>query len=337
MEEALDLDPAIRAALPTGCTIVAIDPHGETNWSNGFRVEVEAGDQEERFFLKIIERENALAMAQGEYESQKALSQSIPSNISPALAYGPLELEPEKAFFLTKYHDLHPRIIDPAQLASILKQLHSNSSSPTGKFGFPVTTFKGYITVDNRWTDTWEEWFARQFRDEIAWEQSIRGVHDEFNTVAEEFFEKVIPRLLRPLQTEGRSISPVLVHGDLWHGNIEFDVDSQVPILFDSCCVYGHSEFDLSLMVADRYRLKTLHVNEYIKEMGVSEPQAEFNDRLLLYHLRNELVVSGLWPNWSHLREIVLQDMRKLLAKYPNGLEGAKPIVRFPADEGVAM
>lgn len=49
------------------------------------------------------------------------MSQSIPNNIFPTLAYGPLKLEPEKAFFLAKNHDLHPRIMDPAQLASILK------------------------------------------------------------------------------------------------------------------------------------------------------------------------------------------------------------------------
>jgi hypothetical protein len=41
------------------------------------------------------------------------------------------------------------------------------------------------------------------------------GADTEFNSVAEEFFEKVVPRLLRPLQSGGRSIKPTLVHGDL--------------------------------------------------------------------------------------------------------------------------
>ncbi|KAK8032310.1 hypothetical protein PG990_002044 [Apiospora arundinis] len=227
MDPDFELDPAIIAALPAEGEIISIDPHGNTNWSNGFRVAVEVGDDEEEFFLKIIDREDALDMAIGEYESQKALYSYLPDNISPALAHGTLELKPDSAFFLTKFHSLQSRIIDPTRLAAILTKLHTTSSSPNGKFGFPVTTFKGYVTVNNEWTDTWEEFFSRQFKKEIAWEQSVRGEDAEMEQIAEEFFAKVIPRLLRPLQTEGRSIKPVLCHGDLWHGNIEFDVATQ--------------------------------------------------------------------------------------------------------------
>lgn len=32
--------------------------------------------------------------------------------------------------------------------------------------------------------------------------------------------EKMIPRLLKPMETESRSITPNLVHGDFWHGKI---------------------------------------------------------------------------------------------------------------------
>ena len=188
-------------------------------------------------------------MAIGEYESQKALYQYLPDNISPALAHGTLESKPNAAFFLTKFHDLEPRVIDPVPLSAIMTKLHTTSSSPTGKFGFPVTTFKGYVPVNNEWTNTWEEFFARQFKREIAWEQSVRGADAEMQQIADEFFAKVIPRLLRPLQTEGRSIKPVLCHGDLWHGNIEFDVATQYPIMFDSCCVYGHNECGVNQLV----------------------------------------------------------------------------------------
>lgn len=46
--------------------------------------------------------------------------------------------------------------------------------------------------------------------------------------------EKVIPRLLRPMETEGRSITPTLVHGDFWHGNTSTDVDTGAPLMFDA-------------------------------------------------------------------------------------------------------
>jgi hypothetical protein len=38
-------------------------------------------------------------------------------------------------------------------------------------------------------------------------------------------------------------------------------------------------------MKAPRYRLNADHVDEYKKEIGISEPKEEFDDRLTLYAL----------------------------------------------------
>lgn len=181
-------------------------------------------------------------MARGEYESQKALAQYLPNNTAAPLAWGTFESDPTKSFFLTTYRDLKEKTPEPTQLIEILAKLHTTSSSPTGKFGFHVTTFNGHVPLRNDWTDSWEEWYSRQLRSDIEWEQSVRGVDPEFNKVAEDFFQKVIPRLLRPLQSGGRSIKPVLVHGDMWHGNAQIDMDTNRVILFDSCCCYAHNE-----------------------------------------------------------------------------------------------
>ena len=158
------------------------------------------------------------------------------------IAYGTLDLDPSSSFFLTAYLNLSKEVPGPAQLAEVLKKLHGESASPTGKFGFHVPTFNGVVPLVNDWCDTWEEYFARQLRADIEWEHSIRGPDPEFDATADEFFEKVIPRLLRPLQTGGRSIEPVLVHGDLWPGNVQIDGATQRIVLFDSCCCYGHNE-----------------------------------------------------------------------------------------------
>lgn len=181
-------------------------------------------------------------MALGEYESQKALAQHLPNNSVLPVAYGTYELDSNKSFFLTTYREFEERIPGPTQLVEVLQKLHTSSSSPTGKFGFHVTTFNGHVPLINDWCDSWEDWYSRQLRSDIEWEQSIRGLDPDFNRVAEEFFDKVIPRLLRPLQSNGRTIRPTLVHGDLWSGNIQFDVDTSQSILFDSCCCYAHNE-----------------------------------------------------------------------------------------------
>lgn len=158
------------------------------------------------------------------------------------LAYGALELDSSASFFLTPFCDLDDKTAEPAQLAEVLGKLHRSSVSPTGKFGFHIVTFNGTVPLVNEWCDTWEEFFSRQLRSDIEWEQSIRGPDPEMDEIITEFFEKVIPRLLRPLQTGGRSIKPVLVHGDVWPGNVQVDRDTQRVILFDSCCCYAHNE-----------------------------------------------------------------------------------------------
>ena len=46
----------------------------------------------------------------------------------------------------------------------------------------------------------------------------------ELIAVRKLFFDKVIPRLLNSLSSDGRSIKPHLVHGDLWDENCATDM-----------------------------------------------------------------------------------------------------------------
>jgi len=65
-------------------------------------------------------------------------------------------------------------------------------------------------------------------------------------------FDKVIPRLLRPLETNGRTVKPCLVHGDLWYGNAGVNAGTNASLVFDACCFYAHNEcwFDRSSLYA---------------------------------------------------------------------------------------
>ena len=137
---------------------------------------------------------------------------------------------------------MRERVPEAKQLVSTLKRLHLDSVSPTGKCGFHVMTYKGYFPLQTQWCESWEKFFGRQFRTGLIWETSVRGQRDKLDALVEELYQKVIPRLLRPLQTDGRSIKPTLCHGDLWHGNVEIDNNTHHLILFDSCTVYAHNE-----------------------------------------------------------------------------------------------
>ena len=69
----------------------------------------------------------------------------------------------------------------------------------------------------------------------------------ELGDLSPDLFEKVIPRLLRPLETDGNSITPVLVHGDLWCGNAAVDRETDAPLIFDPSSFYAHNECTTSL------------------------------------------------------------------------------------------
>ncbi|KAI0450101.1 Fructosamine kinase-domain-containing protein [Xylaria acuta] len=308
--------------MPKSCHVVSISPHGKGSWSSGYKVEIDVGGEESEYFLKVITRLHHLEMARGEFESQNELQKYLPDNVSTPLAYGQLELDLSSSFFLTPFRHLSEKVLDPQSLVEVLQKLHQTSISPTGKFGFHVTTFNGVVPLVNDWCDTWEEYFSRQLKSDIQWLHSVRGPDPEFDEVADQFLEKVIPRLLRPLQTGGRSIKPVLVHGDVWPGNVQLDTATRRVILYDSCCCYGHNELDLAMMREPRYQFTSEHADKYREVVPPSEPVEDFDDRNVIYAMRDNIINLGLHDHRQFLREQVLEEMQRLIKKYPNGIDG---------------
>ncbi len=154
-------------------------------------------------------------MSRAEYEGQRALATYIPDNVSHPVAWGYFENDMSKSFFITHFRHLRPGTPPILQFLSVLKKLHQSSISPTGMFGFHVTTYYGPPPMVNGWTRNWEEYFTRLFRANLAYVQQERGKDLELVAIAEEFIQKIIPRLLRPLQTRGRSIKPTLCRKQL--------------------------------------------------------------------------------------------------------------------------
>lgn len=59
----------------------------------------------------------------------------------------------------------------------------------------------------NNWTDNWEQFYSTQWLPDLIQVEKVHGKDPELQAFGEEFCEKVIARLLRPLQTGGRTIS----------------------------------------------------------------------------------------------------------------------------------
>ena len=63
-----------------------------------------------------------------------------------------------------------------------------------------------------------------------------------FNTLVPALYDRVIPCLPRPLESEGRFVKPSLVHDDLWYAHSGLDVGTGEPAIFDACSFYAHNE-----------------------------------------------------------------------------------------------
>ena len=189
-------------------------------------------------------------MVSAEFISQSALYAAVPDFTPKPYGWGTYAADPSIHFFLCAFISMEEvKLPDQQKLAQSLARLHMTTSSPTGQYGFPVSSSQK-IPQFNDWTDTWEEFFSRTLQRLVESEEKAQGVDAEMQRLLQAVFKKVTPRLLRPLETGGRSIRPCLVHGDIWDGNVATDLDTDNPAIFDSACLYAHNECKLGLAQA---------------------------------------------------------------------------------------
>ena len=191
----------------------------------------------------------------GSFESSKTLK-SIIADIAPAaIGWGTFKSTPDCYFFLQDYHELREEEVDVEKVMMKLSLLHRQSmdmhlemkapyeTSATPMFGFHAPTASGWLVQENPWMSSWEKFYAQGTRRSLQLEMDFKGPRpEEMECLLAPLFEKVIPRLLRPMETGGRQIRPCLMHGDFWLGNMATDTTTNEPILFDMGCFWGHNE-----------------------------------------------------------------------------------------------
>lgn len=246
-------------------------------------------------------------MMEGSFESERLLNEYAPDNVPKPIAWGSYESDPDMWFLLCDFRNMLERLPKVKDFVRAVVKIHNDSAgkSPNGKFGFHVTTHLGSIPNDNTWQDCWETWFANAMRRMFDAEEQSRGDSSgqgEFKDLKAKLFSKVIPRLLRPLESNGRKVTPTLIHSNLWPGNALVDAITKDVVMFDSCAYWGHHESDLGSWRARRYRLGDKYMNEYRNQMGESVPLDDWDDRNRLYAIRYDLLVSAMYPNETKYR-----------------------------------
>ncbi|GAB1314259.1 hypothetical protein MFIFM68171_04469 [Madurella fahalii] len=318
------LDPAVLAELPAGCTVLSTDGHGVSFWANTARIDVRLTDEtEQSFFIKVLSGETGKNMVQAEFESMNAIHSVLPDFAPKPIAYGPYQTLSETYFFLCEFRDMTDELPDPNEFTARLAYLHQQSISPTGKFGFHTTTYAGNLPQMVEWEERWEIFFAKSLRQAFDLEIAAKGSDPELEELIPVLFDKVIPRLLRPLESDGRSVKPSLVHGDLWYANAGLDASTGRSLIFDACCFYAHNEYEFGQWRPACNRFDEKFLQAYHQRLKPSQPEEDYEGRLDLYKLRFNTHVSALFFENQTLREQVLGDIRDLVQRY--GGDAGKP------------
>ena len=181
-------------------------------------------------------------MVSGEFASMKLLHEMVQHLTPTPIAWGTYDGDPNIHFFLCAFVDMAGDIPNPLALGEGLAELHMKGLSPNGKYGFSVPTLQGTIPQYTEWSDSWEEFFTNSIKKVFEAELKSQGSDPEILALEEAIITKVIPRLLRPLETGGRKIEPRLIHGDIWDGNVSTNIATNFPVIFDATCIYAHNE-----------------------------------------------------------------------------------------------
>jgi protein-ribulosamine 3-kinase len=264
-------------------------------------------------------------MMHGEYESMKAIVEFSPDFAPHPIAWGTFSSDPYLHFMISQFREMDREVPDMEPTCSTLAAMHLKShSAGIQKFGFPITTHNGSLAQNNQWTDTWEEFYVQQLRSMLKLEEESQGPQtEEMQEILQQIFDKVIPRLLRPMETNGHKFTPSLIHGDFWHGNVSADVDTGEPVTYDASAFWGHNEYDIRTMTKRaRYKFGPTWQREYLRHYPAAYPKEDFEARSELYILRSKVHDSALFSNNAKFRDTLIQHVKSLVEAYGEGYEG---------------
>jgi protein-ribulosamine 3-kinase len=246
-------------------------------------------------------------MMEGEFHSMTALYNSLPTFFPEPYAWGQFSQNIGRPtyFFLCNFIDMSNDTPDPVQLCSKIAELHKRSVSPTGQFGFHITTCQGNLPqATGLWDPSWESFFRKMLTNAMDLNKQINGPWKDLEEVTERVKTHVLPKLLGPLESKGRSVKPCLIHGDLWDGNVGTDYETGEIYLFDAGAYYAHNEMEVAMWRGEVNKIlrSKIYLKQYLSNIGVSEPVEQFDDRNRLYNSYMTLHASAC-HNGSFFRE----------------------------------
>ncbi|KAF2397423.1 Ketosamine-3-kinase [Trichodelitschia bisporula] len=327
----MKLDPAVIELLSLDPEQTTVSSAGGGGCSSASTAKITAklpDGTEKQFFMKTSSGGDAEVMFRGEHASLRAIHDAVPSLCPQSFGYGPFASDPNTFFLVTDFLNLgNRRSANLSQttpsLAAKLAKLHTTPAPiPEGfnrpVFGFPVSTCCGDTPQENGFHDSWAQFYAdNRLRFILRRAESANGKDLEVHDLVETMASQVAPRLLGDGHlNNGRGITPVVVHGDIWSGNAGRGSIGQGPVqdvVYDPSACYAHSEYELGIMKMFG-GFGGSFLTEYHKLCPKTEPVDEYDDRVALYELYHHLNHYALFG--SGYRSGAVSIMKKLIRKY---------------------
>ncbi|KIM97611.1 hypothetical protein OIDMADRAFT_129991, partial [Oidiodendron maius Zn] len=264
---------------------------------------------------QVCKGDNGKGIVRGQFYSMLALHEEKPDLVPEPLGWGTYEKKPDVHFFLSSFHKMTGDIPNLSDFVPSIADMHNSGRLINGKFGNPfkfdnplkekferlerefdnpVTTYQGPFPQHDGVYDTWEEYFSADIQhffdlEEISQGQSSdeetsqgQSPDEEMARLRQVIVERVIPRLLRPIE---REIVPTLVHGNLCDGNVSAYFATDLPIIFGASCLYAHNEYELAPWRSEQGRLNHTYRKKYTDIIPESKPRDEFDSRNQLYSM----------------------------------------------------
>lgn len=151
------------------------------------------------------------------------LYRTVPALVPKPHGCGKLTTQyPPTYFLLCEFVNISDRLPDPATVGARIAELHHKSISPTGKFGFQVPTYDGKLPQTVDWDASWPKFFSKLILGIFKLDVEVNGPWKELEDVLNVVISEVIPRLLGALESDGRTIKPCLIHGDVSPIDLDF-------------------------------------------------------------------------------------------------------------------
>lgn len=290
------LDENVIAKFPEGTKILSANRYGTSAWTITARLNVELPDgSKARYFIKCASEDRGRIMMEGEFNGMSELYKTMPNFVPKPHSWGKyLVGNPDTYFFLQEFIEMSDRVPDPNQLCLKLASLHRNSVSPTGKFGFHITTCQGRIPqAVVSWESNWTALFARLLQHVMDLDFETNGSWKELDILEKRIFSHVIPRLIGNLERDGRSIKPCLIHGDLWEGNTGTAYETGNIYIYDPGAYYAHNEMEIGDWRCHYNKIHNkAYTRTYLRHYGPSEPREEWDDRNRMYCIYYNVIYS---------------------------------------------